>query len=83
VLYFLLLVQHPLSVAARKAKQEKRSKRQGPGRPPILSDRTSLTTHVDGTDYAALSELAEERGVSLGTVVREAISAYVARRRKE
>jgi hypothetical protein len=42
-----------------------------------------VTAHVNGTDYAALMELAQERGVSLGTVVREAIGSYVARRRRE
>ena len=41
-----------------------------------------LTISLEGDDYAALAALANERGVSLSSVVRDALSAYLARRQK-
>ena len=57
-------------------------KRPGAGRKPILRDRVGFTVHVDGEQYDQLTELAEEKEQSLGSVVREAITAYLTRKRK-
>jgi len=41
-----------------------------------------LTISLEGDDYAALTALAKERDVSLSSVIRDALSVYLARRRK-
>jgi hypothetical protein len=41
-----------------------------------------LTVQLERTDYDALGDLAQRRGVSVGTIVRAAIRAYLARRRE-
>ncbi len=56
--------------------------RPGSGRPALFEERQGLTVQLERTDYDALGALADARGVSIGTVVREAVAAYLARRRK-
>ena len=56
--------------------------RSGAGRKPILHGREGLTVQFDGDVYDRLADLAEEREVSIGSLVREAVAAYLARRRK-
>ena len=41
-----------------------------------------LTISLEGDDYAALVTLANARDVSLSSVIRDALSAYLARPRK-
>ena len=41
-----------------------------------------LTISLEGDDYAALAALAEERDESLSSLIREALRAYLARRKK-
>ncbi len=65
-----------------KKKSTRGGKRPGAGRKPILRDRVALTVHVDGEQYDQLAELADEKEQSLGSVVREAITAYLAKKRK-
>jgi hypothetical protein len=67
-------------MAAKKSKHGGR--RPGAGRPPELVDPVRFTLDIDGADFSGVKALASERGVSKGTVVREAIRAYVVRRRK-
>ena len=70
------------SMPRRKTKGTLGGWRPGAGRKPELRNRMMLTISLEGDAYAALSALAEERGVSLAAVVREAVGAYVVRRRK-
>jgi Ribbon-helix-helix protein, copG family len=56
--------------------------RPGAGRKPELRDPAMLTITLEGEDYAALSAVAEERGVSLASVVRDAVRSYLTRRGK-
>jgi len=42
-----------------------------------------LTISLEGDDYEALSAVAKERGVSLALLIREAVSAYLVRRRRK
>jgi len=41
-----------------------------------------FTISLEGDAYAAMSAIAEERGISLSAVVRDAVAVYLARRRK-
>jgi len=42
----------------------------------------SLTVYVDSEQYDRLAELAEEKEQSLASIAREAITAYLKRKRK-
>jgi hypothetical protein len=70
-----------LDVARRKTKGTLGGWRPGAGRKPELEDRKMLTISLEGDDYAAIVALAEERGVSLSSVIRDALRAYLARRK--
>ena len=69
-------------MATRRRKSRLGGARPGAGRKPFLKDTKALTVTLEGADYEAIDKLAEKRGVSLGTIVREAVQAYMARRRK-
>ena len=56
--------------------------RPGAGRKPELRNRMMFTISLEGDAYAAMSAIAEERGISLSAVVRDAVAVYLARRRK-
>jgi len=49
----------------------------------LFEERMGLTVQLERADYDALGDLAQRHGVSVGTIVRQAIRAYLARRRKE
>ena len=66
-----------------KKKSTRGGWRPGAGRKPILSDRVSLTVYVDSEQYDRLAELAEEKEQSLASIAREAITAYLKRKRKK
>lgn len=71
------------SVAARKAKGRKGGAREGAGRKGFIRDARRLSVDYPGEDFAHLEEIAEERGVSIATVIREAVREYLAKRRGE
>ena len=54
----------------------------GLGTTGAIRGAPGLTVQLERADYDALGALADARGVSVGTVVREAVSAYLARRKK-
>jgi hypothetical protein len=54
-------------------------RREGAGRKPRLSDGVSVTGELERADVEALREIAQERAVSLATVLRAAVRAYVKR----
>lgn len=68
-------------MARRKTKGTLGGWRPGAGRKAELQDRKMLTISLEGDDYAALQALAEERGVSLSSLIREAVAAYLRRRK--
>jgi len=47
-----------------------------------MKNAVAFTVTIDGQDYEDLQELANERGLTLATVVRVALGAYVGRRRR-
>ncbi len=79
-LKFNVLESAPM--AAKRSKSRRGGKRPGAGRKPVLKDAHSFAVTLDGVDYEAISREADERGVSLGTIVREAVKGYMARRRR-
>ena len=66
-------------VAARKIKSGRGGRRPGAGRKPILKDPVTVTTDVERPDLEVLEAIAEERGVSVASLVRAAVAAYVKR----
>jgi len=67
-------------VAARKKKSTWGGKRKGAGRKPMLEAPQMVTLPLEERDLEALRELAEERGVSMASLVRDAVSTYLKRR---
>ncbi len=70
------------AVAGRKKKSRRGGAREGAGRKPTLKDRAGLSVQLDGEAFDRLAAIAEEREVSMGSVVREAVAQYLNRRRK-
>jgi hypothetical protein len=69
-------------VGRRKTKGTWGGWRPNAGRKAVLANPVRFTVDIEGHDFAALEALAEECGISRGAAVREAIRAYVTRRRK-
>jgi len=67
---------------AKRRKGSRGGARPGAGRKPVLRDRVGLTVQFDGSVYERLADLAEEREESIGSLVREAVAAYLTRRRR-
>jgi hypothetical protein len=57
-------------------------RRAGAGRKPTLRDPVSFTGDLEQVDLQALAEIAEQRGVSVASLVRTAVAAYVKRQRR-
>ena len=72
--------QNPEVPTPRKGKRGGR--RPGAGRKPVLDEPVSFTAYFERAEMEALDEIAEERGVSVASLVREAVSAYLARRKR-
>ena len=66
-----------------RRKQGRGGARPGAGRKPTLTDRVGLSVQFDGDIYDRLAEAADESAVSMGSVVREAVAQYLARKRKK
>ena len=70
------------SMASRRRKSRLGGARPGAGRKRVLKDAKVLTVSLDGADYDAIAREADRREISMGTVVREAVKAHLARRRR-
>jgi hypothetical protein len=58
-------------------------RRPGAGRKPTFNDHVDRTVRFERTDLEALEALAAERGASVGELIREAVSRYLARVRRK
>ena len=66
---------------ARRKKSSHGGARPGAGRKPTLRDRVGLTVQFDGDIYERLAALAKNREESIGSLVRDAVASYLARRK--
>jgi hypothetical protein len=70
-------------VTVRKTKGTLGGWRPGAGRKPTLREPVSFTCELERADVEFLEAIAEERGgVSIGSLVRAAVTAYVKRQRR-
>lgn len=69
------------SVARRKIKGTWGGYRPGAGRKPTLKDPVSFTGDLERTDVDFLESIARSRGVSVASLVRNAVATYVKRQR--
>ena len=53
--------------------------RPGAGRKPTLDNPVSFTGEIERSDMVVLEAISEERGVSIASLVRAAVAAYVKR----
>ena len=53
--------------------------RPGAGRKPTLHDPVSFTGELERVDIDVLTTVAKQRGVSIASLVRHAVAAYVKR----
>jgi len=70
-------------VAARKTKGTLGGWRPGAGRKPTLKDPVRFTLDVEGAQMDALAEIAEKHEASIASLVRDAITVYLKRRRSK
>jgi hypothetical protein len=68
-------------VAARKTKGTRGGWRPGAGRKPTLVEPVSYTGDLERADVDALRAIAEQKEVSVASLVRAAVAAYVKRQR--
>ena len=76
-------VTYDEAVAARRTKGTWGGWRPGSGRKPTLRDPVSFTGDIESADMDALLAIAEEREVSVASLVRAAVAAYVKRDRRK
>ncbi len=69
-------------VARRKIKGTWGGWRPGAGRPPTLKDPISFTGELERADVDYLEKIAEKRGISVASLVRNAVAAYVQRQKR-
>jgi hypothetical protein len=69
-------------VAGRRKKGTRGGRRPGAGRKGFLKDAASFTGDFEKAQMDALQAMAEERGVSVAQLVRDAIQAFLKRRNR-
>ncbi len=69
-------------VARRKTKGTLGGWRPGAGRKPVLEDPVSITFDLERPQVDVLKTVAAERGVSVASLVRNAVGAYLRRLRR-
>jgi hypothetical protein len=70
-------------VVARRRKGSWGGFREGSGRKSELQEPHRYSMDFEAPQMKALSEIAEEEGVSIATVIREACAQYITRKRRK
>ena len=78
----ILHYTHRSDMPTRKTKGQRGGKRPGAGRPPTLKDPVRFIMTIESAEIEALEKIAEERGQTIASLVRSAVTAYLRRRRK-
>ena len=78
ILYYTQRSDMPI----RKTKGQRGGKRPGAGRPPTLKDPVRFIMTIESAEIEALEKIAEERGQSIASLVRSAVTAFLRRRRR-
>lgn len=73
---------YPQLVAARKTDTGRGGYRKGSGRKPIFESRARVTFDLESADLEALTDLADQRAVSLSQLLRDTVKALLRRKRK-
>lgn len=60
--------------------QTRGGKRANAGRPRVVRDPVRLTIDFEKDDVTRLTERAEDRGISVAQLVREAVRSHLAKR---
>ena len=71
-----------VDVARRKIKGTWGGWRPGAGRPPTLKDPVTTTADLERADVDFLEAIASKRDVSVASLVRTAVAAYVKRQKR-
>jgi hypothetical protein len=69
-------------VGRRKVKGTWGGWRPGAGRKPTLKDPVSFTGDLERADVDYLEKIAEKRDVSVASLVRNAVAAYIQRQKR-
>lgn len=69
-------------MARRKVKGTWGGWRPNAGRKPTLKDPVSFTGELERADVDYLEKIAEKRGASVASLVRNAVAAYVQRQKR-
>jgi len=68
------------SLTTRRKKSTWGGFREGAGRKAVLRDPHRYSLDFEGSQMEALEQIAAKRGVSVASVVREAVARYLTRR---
>ena len=71
-----------VELPAKRRRYSHGGSRPGAGRPKLFADKFRFLLDLERDDYERLSDIADEKGLSVGAVVRSAISTYLKRHRR-
>lgn len=74
-------IHYASAVVRRKTKGTLGGWRPGAGRKPTLKDPVSLTIDLEKPERDALQAIAAKRGVSVASLVRQAVDAFLKRQK--
>ncbi len=69
-------------MTAKRKKPGRGGRREGAGRKPVLKGARTVSVTLEDAHYEAIERLAQQRGVSFAAVVRDAVAAYTAKRKR-
>jgi len=64
-------------MAAKRTGAGRGGRRKGAGRRRIVKDPVRLSVDYERPDFEALVAIADERGTSIASIIREAVRAYL------